>query len=123
MISALASAFLLFSAPSGDTVRSAKAPFTTEPAELTLKVDAYGFATSKVLVRNNTRDTIRITGIKASCGCASANVQQPIMPPNGTGMVLVMVNAKNADDVRNAVEYVITLSNGTTLSTLVRVTK
>jgi Protein of unknown function (DUF1573) len=119
----LVSTALSMAAPSVDTNRSARAPFTTEPERLVLKVDQYGFATSKLVVRNNTSDTARITSIKGSCGCAAANVQQPVMPPGGTGMVLLMINAKNADDVRNELEYVISLSGGRTLKTAVLVSK
>ncbi|MEN9795191.1 MAG: hypothetical protein RLZZ150_168 [Bacteroidota bacterium] len=52
-------------------------------------------------------DTVRITNVKGSCGCANASVQRPIMHDSTPARIYIAINAKHFTDSLNYVDYTI----------------
>jgi len=60
-----------------------------------------------VSVYNTVSDTIRLTNIKGSCGCANASVQRPVMHDSTPARIYLAINAKHFTDTLNYVDYTI----------------
>jgi hypothetical protein len=56
------------------------------------------------------QDTLHLTGITGSCGCASASIQRAIATKDNPAKFYCAINAKHFKDSLNTVEYTITHS-------------
>ena len=81
-----------------------------EPQVIEVVRDSSGFVQSMVSLFSVTGDSIRITGIKGSCGCATASVQRPVMFDSVPGKVYLSINANHFTDSLNYVDFAITHS-------------
>lgn len=79
-----------------------------EPQVLNVVRDSTGFVQAMVSVYSVTGDSIRITGIKGSCGCATASVQRPAMNDSVPGKVYLAINAQHLTDSLNYIDFAIT---------------
>jgi hypothetical protein len=87
-------------------VKAAAAPAANAPAKptgLTFKDDAYSFGdiekgkpvTHEFSFKNTSKQTVLITGVKASCGCTAADYTKTPIKPGESGMVKATYNAAN----------------------------
>lgn len=60
-----------------------------------------------VRIFSPTGDTLRLTNIKGSCGCANASVQRPMMHDSTPARIYLAINAKHFTDSLNYVDYTI----------------
>jgi hypothetical protein len=81
-----------------------------EPETLRVDRDASGYVQAMVPVYSATTDTIRLTGIQGSCGCASASIQRAVATRDTPAKFYCAINAKHFTDSLNTVEYTITHS-------------
>lgn len=81
-----------------------------EPETLRVDRDASGYAQAMVPVYAAGQDTLRLTGITGSCGCASASIQRAIATKDNPAKFYCAINAKHFKDSLNTVEYTITHS-------------
>lgn len=70
-----------------------------------------------VRVFNPAGDTIRLTNIKGSCGCANASVQRPVMHDSTPARIYLAINAKHFTDTLNYVDYTIDHTGSSTPAT------
>lgn len=88
-----------------------QAPFLRfEPETLRVDRDASGYVQAMVPVYSSGADTVRLTGITGSCGCASASIQRAIATRDTPAKIFCAINAKHFKDSVNTVEYTITHS-------------
>lgn len=86
-----------------------QAPFLRfEPETLRVDRDASGYVQAMVPVFASGKDTVRLTGISGSCGCASASIQRAIATKETPAKFYCAINAKHFKDSLNTVEYTIT---------------
>ncbi|MFN5875444.1 MAG: hypothetical protein ACK45E_04135 [Ignavibacteria bacterium] len=81
-----------------------------EPETLRVDRDASGYVQAMVPVYAAGQDTLRLTGITGSCGCASASIQRAIATKDNPAKFYCAINAKHFKDSLNTVEYTITHS-------------
>lgn len=81
-----------------------------EPETLRVDRDASGYVQAMVPVFAAGQDTIRLTGIAGSCGCASASIQRAVATKDTPAKFYCAINAKHFKDSLNTVEYTITHS-------------
>lgn len=79
-----------------------------DPPVLVADRDSTGFVQSMIRLYSDHGDSIRITGVSGSCGCASASVQRPLMHDTTPGKIYVQINAKHFTDTLNTVLYTVT---------------
>lgn len=79
-----------------------------DPPVVSVVRDSTGFVQAMVNVFSVKGDSIRITGIKGSCGCANASVQRPVMTDSIPGKIYLAINAGHFTDSLNYVDYTIT---------------
>ncbi|MBC8124357.1 MAG: hypothetical protein H7X70_01365 [Candidatus Kapabacteria bacterium] len=79
-----------------------------EPQVINVVRDSSGYIQAMVSVFSVAGDSIRITGIKGSCGCATASVQRPVMTDSVPGKVYLAINAQHFTDSLNYVDFAIT---------------
>lgn len=78
-----------------------------EPPTLIVTRDSTGFVQSMVRVYSDHGDTIRVTNVSGSCGCASASVQRPLMHDTTPAKIYVMIDARHFKDSINTVQYTV----------------
>ncbi len=86
-------------------VKAASAPSTAaaKPTGLTFKDDVFSFGdiekgkpvTHEFTFKNTSKQTVLITGVKASCGCTAADYTKTPIKPGESGMVKATYNAAN----------------------------
>ena len=90
-------------------VKAAAAPAAATPAApakptgLTFKDDSFSFGdiekgkpvTHEFTFKNTSKQTVLITGVKASCGCTAADYTKTPIKPGESGMVKATYNAAN----------------------------
>jgi hypothetical protein len=81
-----------------------------EPETLRVDRDASGYVQAMVPVFAAGQDTIRLTGIAGSCGCASASIQRAVATKDTPAKFYCAINAKHFKDSLNTVEYTVTHS-------------
>lgn len=81
-----------------------------EPETLRVDRDASGYVQAMIPVYASGADTVRLTGITGSCGCASASIQRAIATKDTPAKFYCAINAKHFKDSLNTVEYTITHS-------------
>lgn len=81
-----------------------------EPETLRVDRDASGYVQAMVPVFAAGQDTIRLTGIAGSCGCASASIQRAVATKDAPAKFYCAINAKHFKDSLNTVEYTVTHS-------------
>ncbi len=81
-----------------------------EPETLRVYRDASGYVQAMVPVFAAGQDTIRLTGIAGSCGCASASIQRAVATKDTPAKFYCAINAKHIKDSLNTVEYTVTHS-------------
>ena len=81
-----------------------------EPPTLVVDRDSSGFVQSMIKLYSDHGDSIRVTGVSGSCGCASASVQRPLMHDTTAAKIYVQINAKHFTDSVNTVLYTVTHS-------------
>lgn len=79
-----------------------------EPETLRVDRDASGYVQAMVPVYASGQDTVRLTGISGSCGCASASIQRAVATKETPARFYLAINAKHFKDTLNTVEYTIT---------------
>lgn len=79
-----------------------------DPPVVSVVRDSTGFVQAMVNMFSVAGDSIRITGIKGSCGCANASVQRPVMTDSIPGRIYLAINAGHFTDSLNYVDYTIT---------------
>ncbi|MBU3678032.1 MAG: hypothetical protein FGM32_00305 [Candidatus Kapabacteria bacterium] len=78
-----------------------------DPPTLIVDRDASGFVQSMIKLYSDHGDSIRVTGVSGSCGCASASVQRPLMHDTTPAKIYVQINAKHFTDSLNTVLYTV----------------
>lgn len=78
-----------------------------EPPALIVDRDSSGFVQSMIKLYSDHGDSIRLTGVSGSCGCASASVQRPLMYDTTPAKIFVQINARHFKDTINTVLYTI----------------
>lgn len=78
-----------------------------DPPVVSVVRDSTGFVQAMVRVYNDIGDTVRLTGVKGSCGCANASVQRPVMHDSTPARLYLAINAKHFTDSLNYVDYTI----------------
>lgn len=94
-----------------------------DPPTLVVDRDSSGFVQSMIKLYSDHGDSIRVTGVSGSCGCASASVQRPLMHDTTPAKIYVQINAKHFTDSLNTVLYTVThtgSSKPAVLSVIVR---
>lgn len=81
-----------------------------EPETLRVDRDASGYVQAMIPVYTTGQDTIKLTGISGSCGCASASIQRAVATRDTPAKFYCAINAKHFKDSVNTVEYTITHS-------------
>ena len=81
-----------------------------EPETLRVDRDASGYVQAMVPVYASGADSVRLSGITGSCGCASASIQRAIATRDTPAKFYLAINAKHFKDSLNTVEYTITHS-------------
>jgi len=76
-----------------------------EPQIVDVVRDSTGYVQAMINLFSVTGDSIRITAVKGSCGCANASVQRPIMHDSVPGRVYLAINAHHFVDSANYVDY------------------
>jgi hypothetical protein len=109
MISAVLSVLLWF-AVSQPTQQQQAPSLKFEPETLRVDRDASGYVQAMIPVYAAGADTIRLTGIQGSCGCASASIQRAVATKDTPAKFYCAINAKHFADSLNTVEYTITHS-------------
>jgi hypothetical protein len=84
-----------------------------DPPTLIVDRDSTGFVQSMIKLYSDHGDSIRLTGVSGSCGCASASVQRPLMFDSTPAKIFVQINAKHFKDSVNTVLYTISHSGST----------
>ncbi len=110
-MNAVVSALLLLGLHLGTTQDSA---VRFEPAVLSVVRDSTGYVQHMISLYSTSKDTVRITGVKGSCGCANASVQRPLATDSLPGRIYVAVNAHHFTDSVNYVDYTINHSGSAT---------
>lgn len=82
-------------------------PVRFEPQIIDVVRDSTGYVQAMVNLFSVTRDSIHITGIKGSCGCATASVQRPLLHDSVPGKIYLAINAHHFVDSLNYVDYTI----------------
>ncbi|MBM4178004.1 MAG: hypothetical protein FJ211_01555 [Ignavibacteria bacterium] len=109
MIATLVAIAMLLALPHQE--QKPQAPFLRfEPETLRVDRDASGYVQAMVPVFTSGTDTVRLTGITGSCGCASASIQRAIATKDTPAKFYCAINAKHFKDTLNTVEYTITHS-------------
>lgn len=109
MIATLVAIAMLLALPHQE--QKPQAPFLRfEPETLRVDRDASGYVQAMVPVFASGTDTVRLTGITGSCGCASASIQRAIATKDTPAKFYCAINAKHFKDTLNTVEYTITHS-------------
>jgi len=106
------------SAPSTDSSGGPKVAF--DPPVLVTTADSSGYVTAMVKVLNIGTDTVRILGVKGSCGCAGASVQRSTAVPDKPGAIYLTVNTRGFVDSVNNVDFTLT-STATNSPTVFRI--
>lgn len=78
-----------------------------DPPVVSVVRDSTGFVQAMVRVYSANGDTVRLTNIKGSCGCANASVQRPVMHDSTPGKIYLAINAQHFTDSLNYVDYTI----------------
>ncbi len=78
-----------------------------DPPVISVVRDSTGFVQAMVRMYSVKGDTIRITGVKGSCGCASASIQRPIAHDSTPAKIYIGVNAKHFTDSLNYVDFTV----------------
>ncbi len=78
-----------------------------DPPVVSVVRDSAGYVQAMVRVYNDKGDTVRLTGVKGSCGCASASVQRPLMHDSTPARFYLAINAKHFTDTLNYVDFTI----------------
>lgn len=99
MLIALACVTLLGHAPHGGV--------RFDPPTLIVDRDSTGFVQSMIKLYSDHGDSIRLTGVTGSCGCASGSVQRPLMHDTTPAKIFVQINAKHFKDSVNTVLYTV----------------
>lgn len=81
-----------------------------EPETLRIDRDASGYVQAMIPVYASGADTVRLTGVTGSCGCASASIQRAVATKDTPAKFYCAINAKHFKDSLNTVEYTITHS-------------
>jgi hypothetical protein len=79
-----------------------------DPPVVSVVRDSTGFVQAMVGMYSVKGDTIRITGVKGSCGCASASVQRPMAHDSTPAKIYIGVNANHFTDSLNYVDFTVT---------------
>jgi len=109
MIATLVAIAMLLALPHQE--QKPQAPFLRfEPETLRVDRDASGYVQAMVPVFTSGTDTVQLTGITGSCGCASASIQRAIATKDTPAKFYCAINAKHFKDTLNTVEYTITHS-------------
>lgn len=90
------------------TVSSQQQSVRFNPQVVSVVRDSTGYVQSMVSVFSVSGDSIRITDIKGSCGCATASVQRPLMHDSVPGNIYLSINANHFTDSLNYVDYQVT---------------
>ncbi len=85
-----------------------------DPPTLIVDRDSTGFVQSMIKLYSDHGDSIRLTGVSGSCGCASASVQRPLMYDTTPAKFFVQINAKHFKDSVNTVLYTISHTGNAT---------
>lgn len=78
-----------------------------DPPVVSVVRDSTGFVQAMVRMYSVKGDTIRITGVKGSCGCASASVQRPLAHDSTPAKIYIGVNAHHFTDSLNYVDFTV----------------
>ncbi|MEY3385334.1 MAG: hypothetical protein RIR53_145 [Bacteroidota bacterium] len=78
-----------------------------DPPSLVVQRDSTGFVQSMIRIYSDHGDSIRVSGVSGSCGCASASVQRPLMYDTTPAKIYVMIDARHFKDSVNTVQYMI----------------
>ncbi|MCX6140628.1 MAG: hypothetical protein NTX15_07370 [Candidatus Kapabacteria bacterium] len=103
MLAPLFSIFLIVAAFTGQ-----QPSVRFNPQVVSVVRDSTGYVQSMVSVFSVKGDSIRITDIKGSCGCATASVQRPVMHDSIPGKIYLSINARHFTDSLNYVDYLVT---------------
>lgn len=82
-------------------------PIRFDPQSISVERDSTGFVQAMVRLYSTTGDTIRITDVQGSCGCATASVQRPIASDTTPAKIYIGVNAKHFTDSLNNVDFTV----------------
>lgn len=108
LVAMIATLSLPFSSSGNDSIIHGGVRF--DPPSLVVDRDSSGFVQSMVKLYSDHGDSIRVTGVSGSCGCASASVQRPLMHDTTAAKIYVQINAKHFTDSVNTVLYTVTHS-------------
>lgn len=78
-----------------------------DPPVVSVVRDSAGYVQAMVRVYSDKGDTVRLTRVTGSCGCASASVQRPLMYDSTPARLYLAINAKHFTDTLNYVDYTI----------------
>lgn len=84
-----------------------RASLRFDPPVVSVVRDSTGFVQAMVRVYSSNGDTVRLTNIKGSCGCANASVQRPMAHDSTPARIYLAINAKHFTDSLNYVDYTI----------------
>lgn len=104
-LTALVLTFLVFSGNNQNSKNITSVRF--EPQIIDVVRDSTGYVQAMINLFSVTGDSIRITAVKGSCGCANASVQRPVMHDSVPGKVYLAINAHHFVDSANYVDYTI----------------
>ncbi|MFM8772181.1 MAG: hypothetical protein ACKOE4_09235 [Candidatus Kapaibacterium sp.] len=105
LVAVLATIFLSSVTAGGNPVMHGGVRF--DPPTLVVDRDSSGFVQSMIKLYSDHGDSIRVTGVSGSCGCASASVQRPLMHDTTPAKIYVQINAKHFTDTLNTVLYTV----------------
>lgn len=105
----------VFAVRAGEQQRDAALRF--DPPVVSVVRDSTGYVQAMVRVFNPAGDTIRLTNVKGSCGCANASVQRPMMHDSTPARIYLAINAKHFTDSLNYVDYTIDHTGSSTPAT------
>ncbi|MDZ4745060.1 MAG: DUF1573 domain-containing protein [bacterium] len=77
------------------------------PSVLVTTPDSLGYVTSKVYIHNDGGDTLVMSDVKGSCGCAGVSVQRNRIARLDSGMIYLQINTKSFTEPSNNVDFTV----------------